>query len=119
MPNILKRPMFRKGGSTSYGTGITANLEPRTNYEGGGGTGYEDIINRQYQSMLPSQGDLVSNLITGFGASAPQDPNQLQTWGTAFSSAGRTAAALRAKQEAPAIEYRKQVMQNKNWKGID
>jgi hypothetical protein len=35
MPNILKRPMFRKGGSTSYGTGITANLEPRTNYEDG------------------------------------------------------------------------------------
>jgi hypothetical protein len=29
MPNILKRPMFRKGGSTAYGTGITANLEPR------------------------------------------------------------------------------------------
>jgi hypothetical protein len=108
MPNILKRPMFRKGGSTSYGTGITANLEPRTNYEGGGGTGYEDIINRQYQSMLPSQGDLVSNLITGFGASAPQDPMQLQTWGSAFGSAARTAAGLRAKQEAPAIEYRKQ-----------
>jgi hypothetical protein len=35
MPNILKRPMFRKGGSTAYGTGITANLEPRTNYEAG------------------------------------------------------------------------------------
>jgi hypothetical protein len=33
---------------------------------------------------------------------------QLQTWGTAFSSAGRTAAALRAKQEAPAMEYKKQ-----------
>ena len=106
MPNILKRPMFRKGGSTAYGTGITANLEPRKNYEAG--TGYEEIINRQYQSMLPSQGDLVSNFITGFGASAPQDPMQLQTWGSAFGSAGRTAAALRAKQEAPAIEYRKQ-----------
>jgi len=98
--------MFRKGGSTAYGTGITANLEPRTNYEDG--TAYEDIINRQYQSMLPSQGDLVSNFITGFGASAPQDPMQLQTWGSAFGSAARTAAGLRAKQEAPAIEYRKQ-----------
>ena len=98
--------MFRKGGSTSYGTGITANLEPRKNYEDG--TAYEDIINRQYQSMLPSQGDLVSNFITGFGASAPQDPMQLQTWGSAFGSAARTAAGLRAKQEAPAIEYRKQ-----------
>jgi len=106
MPNILKRPMFRKGGSTAYGTGITANLEPRTNYQAG--TGYEEIINRQYESMLPSDEQLLKNLITGFGASAPQDPNQLQTWGTAFSSAGRTAAALRAKQEAPAMEYKKQ-----------
>jgi hypothetical protein len=106
MPNILKRPMFRKGGSSAYGTGITANLEPRKNYEAG--TGYEEIINRQYQSMLPSDEQLLKNLITGFGASAPQDPNQLQTWGTAFSSAGRTAAALRAKQEAPAMEYKKQ-----------
>jgi len=108
MPNILKRPMFRKGGSTAYGTGITSNLESRTNYEGGGGTGYEEIINRQYESMLPSDEQLLKNLITGFGASAPQDPNQLQTWGSAFGSAGRTAAALRAKQEAPAMEYKKQ-----------
>jgi hypothetical protein len=106
MPNIFKRPMFRKGGSTSYGTGITANLEPRTNYQGG--TGYEEIINRQYQEMLPSNEQLLKNLITGFGASAPQDPNQLQTWGSAFSSAGRTAAGLRAKQEGQATEFRKQ-----------
>jgi len=106
MPNILKRPMFRKGGSTAYGTGITANLEPRTNYQAG--TGYEEIINRQYESMLPSDEQLLKNLITGFGASAPQDPMQLQTWGSAFGSAGRTAAALRAKQEAPAMEYKKQ-----------
>ena len=98
--------MFRKGGSTAYGTGITANLEPRTNYQAG--TGYEEIINRQYESMLPSDEQLLKNLITGFGASAPQDPNQLQTWGSAFGSAGKTAAALRAKQEAPAMEYKKQ-----------
>jgi hypothetical protein len=106
MPNILKRPMFRKGGSTAYGTGITANLESRTNYQAG--TGYEEIINRQYESMLPSDEQLLKNLITGFGASAPQDPMQLQTWGSAFGSAGKTAAALRAKQEAPAMEYKKQ-----------
>lgn len=105
MPNIFKRPMFRKGGSTAYGTGITANLEPRTNYQGG--TGYEEIINRQYQEMLPSDEQLLKNLITGFGTSAPQDPTQLQTWGSAFGSAARTAAALRAKQEAPAMEYKK------------
>ena len=34
MPNILKRPMFRKGGSTSEGTGITSGLTPRQNYKG-------------------------------------------------------------------------------------
>ena len=38
MPNILKRPMFRKGGSVSYGTGITSGLEERKNYQAGGFT---------------------------------------------------------------------------------
>ena len=33
MPNILKRPMFRKGGSTSDGVGITSGL--RKNYADG------------------------------------------------------------------------------------
>ena len=33
MPNILKRPMFRKGGSTSDGVGITSGL--RKNYAEG------------------------------------------------------------------------------------
>jgi hypothetical protein len=33
MPNIFKRPMFRKGGSTSEGTGITSGLTPRQNYQ--------------------------------------------------------------------------------------
>jgi len=34
MPNILKRPMFRKGGSTAEGTGITSGL--RKKYQVGG-----------------------------------------------------------------------------------
>lgn len=34
MPNILKRPMFRRGGPASYGVGITSGLE-RKKYEGG------------------------------------------------------------------------------------
>ena len=33
MPNILKRPMFRKGGSTSDGVGITSGI--RKNYAEG------------------------------------------------------------------------------------
>jgi len=38
MPNILKRPMFRRGGSVAYGTGITSGLEERRNYQEGGFT---------------------------------------------------------------------------------
>lgn len=36
MPNILKRPMFRKGGSVAEGTGITSGLSERRNYQFGG-----------------------------------------------------------------------------------
>ena len=36
MPNILKRPMFRKGGSASDGVGITSGLKPRKKYQVGG-----------------------------------------------------------------------------------
>jgi len=35
MPNILKRPMFRKGGSTADGVGITSGLSTRQNYADG------------------------------------------------------------------------------------
>ena len=35
MPNILRRPMFRKGGSVAYGTGITSGLEERKQYANG------------------------------------------------------------------------------------
>ena len=36
MANILKRPMFRRGGSAAYGVGITSGLEPRKKYQVGG-----------------------------------------------------------------------------------
>ena len=36
MANILKRPMFRRGGSVAYGTGITSGLDtPRAKYADG------------------------------------------------------------------------------------
>jgi hypothetical protein len=35
MANILKRPMFRRGGSAAYNVGITSGLEPRKNYQKG------------------------------------------------------------------------------------
>ena len=104
MPNIFKRPMFRKGGSSSYGTGITSGLEPRQKFEEG--SKYEELINRQYQKMLPSDEQAFRNLITGFGASAPADPLQLQTFDTAFSRAGAIASGLNREQIAKAEDFR-------------
>jgi hypothetical protein len=104
MPNIFKRPMFRKGGSSSYGTGITSGLEPRQKFEEG--SKYEELINRQYQKMLPSDEQAFRNLITGFGASAPADPLQLQTFDTAFSKAGAIAAGLNKEQIGKAEDFR-------------
>ena len=104
MLNIFKRPMFRKGGSSSYGTGITSGLEPRQKFEEG--SKYEELINRQYQKMLPSDEQAFRNLITGFGASAPADPLQLQTFDTAFSRAGAIASGLNREQIAKAEDFR-------------
>jgi hypothetical protein len=121
MPNIFKRPMFRKGGSSSYGTGITSGLEPRQKFEKGATEegvqsiprtsnmnplAYEELINRQYQQMLPSDEQAFRNLITGLGSSAPSDPMQLQTFDTAFSKAGAIAAGLNREQIGKAEDFR-------------
>jgi len=121
MLNIFKRPMFRKGGSSSYGTGITSGLEPRQRFSNGppeegvqsiprnsnmNPLAYEELINRQYQKMLPSDEQAFRNLITGFGASAPADPLQLQTFDTAFSRAGAIASGLNREQIAKAEDFR-------------
>ena len=121
MPNIFKRPMFRKGGSSSYGTGITSGLEPRQRFSNGppeegvqsiprtsnmNPLAYEELINRQYQQMLPSEEQAFRNLITGLGSSAPSDPMQLQTFDTAFSKAGAIAAGLNREQIGKAEDFR-------------
>jgi hypothetical protein len=124
MPNIFKRPMFRKGGSSSYGTGITSGLEPRQKFEEGttekgvqsiprtsnisnmNPLAYEELIKRQYEQMLPSNEQAIRNLITGFGSSAPADPMQLQTFGTAFSRAGTVGSGLNREQIAKAEDFR-------------
>jgi len=112
MPNILKRPMFRKGGSTSEGTGITSGLTPRQNYEKQGNVQkkepYEILIENQYQKMLPSQADSIRNYITGFGASASKDPMALQTFGSAFGQASKIGAGLNAQQTAEANKFKTQ-----------
>ena len=121
MPNIFKRPMFRKGGSNSYGTGITSGLEPRQKFEEGAPEegvqsiprtsnmnplAYEELIKRQYEQMLPSNEQAIRNFVTGFGASAPSDPLQLQTWGSALSKAGTVGSGLNREQIGKAEDFR-------------
>ena len=121
MPNIFKRPMFRKGGSSSYGTGITSGLEPRQKFEEGAPEegvqsiprtsnmnplAYEELIKRQYEQMLPSNEQAIRNFVTGFGASAPSDPMQLQTWGSALSKAGTVGSGLNREQIGKAEDFR-------------
>ena len=104
--------MFRKGGSTSEGTGITSGLTPRQNYQEQGKVQkkepYEILIENQYQKMLPSQADSIRNYITGFGASAAKDPMALQTFGSAFGQASKIGAGLNAQQIAQAEKFRTQ-----------
>jgi hypothetical protein len=104
--------MFRKGGSTSEGTGITSGLTPRQNYQDQGNVQkkepYEILIENQYQKMLPSQADSIRNYITGFGASAAKDPMALQTFGSAFGQASKIGAGLNAQQIAQAEKFRTQ-----------
>jgi hypothetical protein len=121
MPNIFKRPMFRKGGSSSYGTGITSGLEPRQKFSDGppeegvqsiprnsnmNPLAYEELIKRQYEQMLPSNEQAIRNFVTGFGASAPSDPLQLQTWGSALSKAGTVGSGLNREQIGKAEDFR-------------
>ena len=113
MPNILHRPMFRKGGSSSSGMGITSGLEPRQKYAEQGSAqatknpgAYEVLIENQYNKMLPTDEQRYRNFATGFGASAPKDPMQLQTWGSALSQAGATASSLNREQESAADLFR-------------
>jgi hypothetical protein len=67
---------------------------------------YEELIKRQYEQMLPSNKQAIRNFVTGFGASAPSDPLQLQTWGSALSKAGAIAAGLNREQIAKAEDFR-------------
>ena len=153
MPNILKRPMFRKGGSTSDGVGITSglrknyaegtpkNLEydekkgysikdledaglvrtggkqtsPQTtmNTAGNAQTSYNtlsdpsfDLIRNRYEELKPTRKTNLQDLITAFGATAPEDATKLQTIGQVLSKAGTTATGLRQQREATAEGFK-------------
>lgn len=72
MPNILKRPMFRRGGSAAYGAGITSGLEPRKKYQEGTDP-YEDtsldinLENYPYDTEVDMQENVKFNIPSGQG----------------------------------------------------
>jgi hypothetical protein len=72
MPNILKRPMFRRGGSAAYGAGITSGLEPRKKYQEGTDP-YEDtsldmnLENYPYDAEVDMQENVKFNIPSSQG----------------------------------------------------
>jgi hypothetical protein len=72
MPNILKRPMFRRGGSAAYGAGITSGLEPRKKYQEGTDP-YEDtslnmnLENYPYDTEVNMQENVKFNIPSSQG----------------------------------------------------
>jgi hypothetical protein len=72
MANILKRPMFRRGGSASYGVGITSGFEPRKKYQGGTDP-YEDttldmnLEEYPYNTEIDMQENVKYNIPSGDG----------------------------------------------------
>ena len=127
MANILKRPMFRRGGSVAYGTGITSGLDtPRARYEDG--TDEEgaqqnnvvglsekeeekinpEILKAAYdiikQKTMPTERETVADFLTSFGASAG-DPTELQTWGSALGKTGQRFQAIQQPKIQAASKY--------------
>jgi hypothetical protein len=69
MANILKRPMFRRGGSAAYDVGITSGLGYRQNYQVGRlvtdeGESYEDY---PYDTEIDMQENVSYNIPSGDG----------------------------------------------------
>ena len=85
MANILKRPMFRRGGSAAYGVGITSGLEPRKKYHVGGMSleGYPynvDVEEDEDISLDNAQMNMSDNTgINSIGGSDNMKPTSSQT----------------------------------------
>lgn len=93
MSRILRRPMFRGGRPNPYGTGITANLEKRKNYNEGSldpaRTAFAKQVGQAVQQQAtPAYGEQVRDFLRAFGASAAP-AGQFQTLGGAL---GKTSA---------------------------
>jgi hypothetical protein len=72
MANILKRPMFRRGGSAAYDVGITSGLGSRKNYQEGTDP-YEDtslemnLEDYPYDTEIDMQENVKYNIPSGDG----------------------------------------------------
>jgi hypothetical protein len=72
MANILKRPMFRRGGSAAYDVGITSGLGSRKKYQGGTdpyeGTSLEmNVEDYPYDTEIDMQENVEYNIPSGDG----------------------------------------------------
>lgn len=104
MPNIFKRPMFRKGGSSSEGVGITSGLSKRQNYSEAGAV--LPTIEKRYEELKSTPQDTVKDFIMALGATAPQDPTKLQTFGQVLSKAGTATSGLRQQRDDRAEQFK-------------
>ena len=92
MNRILKRPMFRIGGSA--GTGITSGLDQPQKMANGGRTGY------QQGSMPNFQIGGLPGFLTGFGLNLLATPPQGNIFQTAATAAQDPFNRLQAQQTA-------------------
>ena len=106
MSKILKRPMFRKGGSV--GEGIMSKVEPRQGYQIGNQVKsiYEQIAPLYSQAMQTGRDDTISNLLIRGGlnlvAGSDKDEPLLRQAAAAFKQP--TEIALKETQQRRLME---------------
>ena len=98
MNRILKRPMFRMGGST--GTGITSGL-PRASYaEGPGPEGVKSTIERLQEAAGPAREFGIEDFLIPFGLNLASATPRGNLLATAAGAAKEPAADLMAMKRA-------------------
>lgn len=103
MPNILKRPMFRRGGSSNQG--ITSGLTKRENFAEKGmddrTKAMIDYIEKRKQESQPTTLQSIGDYLTAFGATA----GKAKSLGEALGGAGAGFSALQQQRRATADKY--------------
>ena len=90
MPNILKRPMFSRGGA-SQGTGVTSGLDKQK--------ALIDYVSQLKREAQPTTRERIGDFLTAFGASKGLD------LGASIADTGKNFAALSAKRQDRADKY--------------